>query len=186
MLIDEYQDTNHAQYRIATCSPRSTTTSAWSATPTSRIYAWRGADIRNILEFERDYPDADGHPPGAELPQHAAILDVANAVIAHNRRRKGKNLWTRAGQGALVQVVEVNDERAEAQFVASEVQRLLEGEAGADQALPAGRDRRALPHQRPVRVLEEQFGRYAIAYQVIGGPSSTSAPRSATLSPTSR
>ena len=115
------------------------------------IYSWRGADIRNILEFERDYPDAKVIRLEQNYRSTQSILDVANAVVTHNRKRKGKNLWTPRGQGALVQVVEVNDERAEAQFVASEVQKLLEGEAGERARLPARRDRRALPHQRAVR-----------------------------------
>ena len=98
------------------------------------------------------------------------ILDAANAVVTNNRKRKGKNLWTPRGQGARVQVVEVNDERAEAQFVASEVQKLLEGEAGAER--PYRPDEVAVLYRTNAqsRVLEEQFGRYAIGYQVIGGP----------------
>jgi len=91
-------------------------------------------------------------------------------VVTNNRKRKGKNLWTPRGQGALVQVVEVNDERAEAQFVASEVQKLFEGEADAER--PFSPDEVAVLYRTNAqsRVLEEQFGRYGIGYQVIGGP----------------
>ncbi len=99
------------------------------------------------------------------------ILDAANAVVTNNRRRKGKNLWTPRGEGALVQVVEVADERAEGQFVASEVQKLLEGEAdGVDRAYRPDEIAVLYRTNAQSRVLEEQFGRYAIAYQVIGGP----------------
>ena len=92
-------------------------------------------------------------------------------MVTNNRKRKGKNLWTPRGEGALVQVVEVNDERAEAQFVASEVQKLLEGEAkGADRAYRPDEVAVLYRTNAQSRVLEEQFGRYAIAYQVIGGP----------------
>jgi len=170
ILIDEYQDTNHAQYRLANLLAAEHRNLAVVGDDDQSIYSWRGADIRNILEFERDYPDAKVVRLEQNYRSTQAILDVANAVVTHNRQRKGKNLWTPRGRGVPVQVVEVNDERAEAQFVASEVQKLLEGEAGAE--------RPYAPHEIAVlyrtnaqsRVLEEQFGRYAIAYQVIGGP----------------
>ncbi len=169
ILIDEYQDTNHAQYRLANLLAGEHRNLAVVGDDDQSIYSWRGADIRNILEFERDYPDAKVIRLEQNYRSTQAILDVANAVVTNNRQRKGKNLWTPRGQGAPAQIVEVNDERAEAQFVASEVQKLLEGEAG---------ERAYRPHEIAVlyrtnaqsRVLEEQFGRYAIAYQVIGGP----------------
>jgi DNA helicase-2/ATP-dependent DNA helicase PcrA len=135
------------------------------------IYSWRGADIRNILEFERDHPDAEVIRLEQNYRSTQTILDAANAVVTNNRKRKGKNLWTPRGEGALVQVVEVNDERAEAQFVASEVQKLLEGEAkGAERAYRPDEVAVLYRTNAQSRVLEEQFGRYAIAYQVIGGP----------------
>jgi DNA helicase II / ATP-dependent DNA helicase PcrA len=133
------------------------------------ISSWRGADIRNILEFERDYPEAEVIRLEQNYRSTQKILDVANAVVTHNRKRKGKHLWTPRGEGAPVQVVEVNDERAEAQFVASEVQKLLEGESGERTYAP--REVAVLYRTNAQsRVLEEQFGRYAIGYQVIGGP----------------
>ncbi len=170
VLIDEYQDTNHAQYRLANLLAAAHRNLAVVGDDDQSIYSWRGADIRNILEFERDYPDAKVIRLEQNYRSTQPILDVANAVVTHNRKRKGKNLWTPRGEGALVQVVEVNDERAEAQFVASEVQKLLEGEAGAER--PFRPDEIAVLYRTNAqsRVLEEQFGRYAIAYQVIGGP----------------
>ena len=171
VLVDEYQDTNHAQYRLANLLAGAHGNLAVVGDDDQSIYSWRGADIRNILEFERDHPDAEVIRLEQNYRSTQKILDAANAVVTHNRKRKGKNLWTPRGEGALVQVVEVDDERAEAQFVASEVQKLLEGEA-------AGAERAYRPDEVAVlyrtnaqsRVLEEQFGRYAIAYQVIGGP----------------
>ena len=132
------------------------------------IYSWRGADIRNILEFERDYPEATVIRLEQNYRSTQALLDVANAVVKQNRQRKGKNLWTGRGQGTAAAVVEVPDEHAEAQFVASEVQRLLSGEAGPR---PFSPDEIAVLYRTNAqsRVLEEQFGRYAISYQVIGG-----------------
>jgi len=170
VLIDEYQDTNHAQYRLANLLAGEHRNLAVVGDDDQSIYSWRGADIRNILEFERDYPDARVIRLEQNYRSTQAILDVANAVVTNNRKRKGKNLWTPRGQGAPVRVVEVNDERAEAQFVASEVQKLFEGEAGAE--MPYGPDEVAVLYRTNAqsRVLEEQFGRYGIGYQVIGGP----------------
>jgi DNA helicase II / ATP-dependent DNA helicase PcrA len=169
ILVDEYQDTNHAQYRLATLLAEEHRNLMVVGDDDQSIYSWRGADIRNILEFERDYPEATVIRLEQNYRSTQQILDVANAVVTHNRRRKGKHLWTPRGEGELVQVVEVNDERAEAQFVASEVQKLLEGEAGERAYGP--REVAVLYRTNAQsRVLEEQFGRYAIAYQVIGGP----------------
>ena len=193
ILIDEYQDTNHAQYRLANLLAGERANIAVVGDDDQSIYSWRGADIRNILEFERDYPSATVIRLEQNYRSTQPILDVANAVVKHNRRRKGKNLWTGRGEGATVKLVEVNDERAEAQFIASEVQRLLEGRAfgqargtlkpgkggrrGDAGPGEAGQLRVYTPADIAVlyrtnaqsRVLEEQFGRYAIAYQVIGG-----------------
>ena len=170
VLIDEYQDTNHAQYRLANLLAGAHRNLAVVGDDDQSIYSWRGADIRNILEFERDYPEAEVIRLEQNYRSTQSILDAANAVVTHNRRRKGKNLWTPRGKGSLVQVVEVNDERAEAQFVASEVQKLLEGEAGADRLYRPDEIAVLYRTNAQSRVLEEQFGRYAIAYQVIGGP----------------
>ncbi len=170
VLIDEYQDTNHAQYRLANLLAEAHRNLAVVGDDDQSIYSWRGADIRNILEFERDYPEAEIIRLEQNYRSTQCILNVANAVVTHNRRRKGKNLWTPRGQGALVQVVEVNDERAEAQFVASEVQKLLEGECDADRLYRPDEIAVLYRTNAQSRVLEEQFGRYAIAYQVIGGP----------------
>ena len=170
ILIDEYQDTNHAQYRLANLLAGAHGNLAVVGDDDQSIYSWRGADIRNILEFERDYPEAEIIRLEQNYRSTQKILDAANAVVTHNRRRKGKNLWTPRGEGALVQIVEVNDERAEAQFVASEVQKLLEGETGADRVYRPDEVAVLYRTNAQSRMLEEQFGRYAIAYQVIGGP----------------
>ena len=140
VLVDEYQDTNHAQYRLANLLAGEHRNLSVVGDDDQSIYSWRGADIRNILEFERDYPDAKVIRLEQNYRSTQRILDAANAVVRHNRERKGKHLWTAEGEGALVKVVEVNDERAEAQFVASEVQKLLEGEADET---PADRLRKA-------------------------------------------
>jgi DNA helicase-2/ATP-dependent DNA helicase PcrA len=172
VMIDEYQDTNHAQYRIANLLAGEQGNLAVVGDDDQSIYSWRGADIRNILEFERDYPDAKVIRLEQNYRSTTHILDVANAVVANNRRRKGKNLWTARGTGAAVSVVEVADEHAEAQFIASEVRKVLEEGVGGE-----GASRPLAPYDIAVlyrtnaqsRVLEEEFGRYAIPYQVVGG-----------------
>ena len=180
MLIDEYQDTNHAQYRLANLLAGAHRNLAVVGDDDQSIYSWRGADIRNILEFERDYPDAKVIRLEQNYRSTQAILDVANAVVTNNRKRKGKNLWTPRGQGALVQVVEVNDERAEAQFVASEVQKLLEGEAGADRPYRPTRSRCCTAPTRSRACSKSSSAATASATRSSAAPSSTSAPRSAT------
>ena len=174
VMVDEYQDTNHAQYRIANLLAGTSGNLAVVGDDDQSIYSWRGADIRNILEFERDHPDAKVVRLEQNYRSTTRILDVANAVVSNNRRRKGKNLWTARGTGRPAHVVEVADEHAEARYIASEVRKLLdEGVVSEGSA----QDGPLAPHDIAVlyrtnaqsRVLEEEFGRYAIAYQVVGG-----------------
>ena len=89
--------------------------------PDQSIYAFRGADIRNILEFERDFPNTKVIPLEQNYRSTNTILQAANDVISHNRERKEKNLWSDLGEGEPVQVVETEDEHAEARFVAAEI-----------------------------------------------------------------
>ena len=186
VLIDEYQDTNHAQYRLANLLAGEHRNLAVVGDDDQSIYSWRGADIRNILEFERDYPDAKVIRLEQNYRSTQAILDVANAVVTHNRQRKGKNLWTPRGQGAPAQIVEVNDERAEAQFVASEVQKLLEGGERRRRARPTRRTRSpSSTAPTPSRACSRSSsGATRSPTRSSAAPSSTSAPRSATCSPT--
>ena len=170
ILIDEYQDTNHAQYRLANLLAAKHGNLAVVGDDDQSIYSWRGADISNILDFERDHPDAQVIRLEQNYRSTQPILDVANAVVTQNRQRKGKNLWTGRGGDSLVQLIEVNDERAEAQFVASEVQKLLDGKSGAGRNFSPAEIAVLYRTNAQSRALEEQFGRYAIGYQVIGGP----------------
>ncbi|MDQ3859388.1 MAG: UvrD-helicase domain-containing protein [Actinomycetota bacterium] len=164
VLVDEYQDTNHSQYRLLQLL-------AWKhrnvfavGDPDQSIYAFRGADIRNVLEFERDFGGAQVIPLEQNYRSTNRILRAANAVIAHNRERKPKNLWSELGEGEPVRVVEVEDEHAEARFVAAELAQLLdEGHAGAELAVFYRTNAQS-------RVIEDVLVRQEIAYQVIGGP----------------
>ncbi len=106
------------------------------------IYAFRGADIRNILEFERDFGETRTVALEQNYRSTNSILEAANTVIANNRERKPKNLWSELGEGDPVRVIEVEDEHAEARFVATEVARLVEeGFAGASSRSSTGRTR---------------------------------------------
>jgi DNA helicase II / ATP-dependent DNA helicase PcrA len=112
VLVDEYQDTNHAQYRLLQLLAGKHRNVFAVGDPDQSIYAFRGADIRNILEFERDFGGARVIALEQNYRSTNAILHAANAVIAHNRERKPKNLWSELGEGEPVRVVEVEDEHA--------------------------------------------------------------------------
>ena len=126
VLVDEYQDTNHAQYLIAHGLALEHKNLCVTGDPDQSIYAWRGADIGNILEFERDYPDAKVVRLEQNYRSTPQILAAADAVIANNRMRKHKKLWTHNPDGPQVRVAECEDQRAEADFVAREVRRHVE------------------------------------------------------------
>jgi DNA helicase-2/ATP-dependent DNA helicase PcrA len=128
------------------------------------IYAFRGADIRNILEFERDFPDTKVIALEQNYRSTNTILAAANEVISHNRERKEKSLWSDLGEGEPVHVVETEDEHAEARFVASEIAALIEqGYSAAEIAVVYRTNAQS-------RVLEDVLVRQGVAYQVIGGP----------------
>jgi DNA helicase-2/ATP-dependent DNA helicase PcrA len=132
--------------------------------PDQSIYAFRGADIRNILEFERDFPETRTIPLEQNYRSTNSILNAANAVIANNRERKPKNLWSDLGEGLPVHTIEVEDEHAEARFVAAEIAALVEEGYSADEIGVFYRT------NAQSRVLEDVLVRQGIAYQVIGGP----------------
>jgi DNA helicase-2/ATP-dependent DNA helicase PcrA len=127
------------------------------------IYGFRGADIQNILAFEDDWPDAHVVKLEQNYRSTQTILSAANAVVAHNRGRKSKALWTDVGEGDPVRVRELSDEHAEARFVAAEVQRMVdEGVSRSEIAVFYRTNAQS-------RVLEDMLVRAQIAYQVIGG-----------------
>jgi DNA helicase-2/ATP-dependent DNA helicase PcrA len=128
------------------------------------IYRFRGADIRNILEFERDFGQARTIALEQNYRSTNAILETANGVIVHNRERKEKRLWSELGEGEPVRVVEVEDEHAEARFVAASIAGLVdEGYSGREIAVFYRTNAQS-------RVLEDVLVRQGIGYQVIGGP----------------
>jgi DNA helicase-2/ATP-dependent DNA helicase PcrA len=204
VLVDEYQDTNHAQYALVRELVGGSVTNAERRTvdgdlvreasgpqvpPASlcvvgdadqSIYAFRGATIRNILQFEADYPDATTILLEQNYRSTQTILSAANAVIARNADRKPKNLWSEAGAGSAIVGYVADNEHDEASFVAQEVDRL------SDDALAKPRDIAVFYRTNAQsRVFEEVFIRVGLPYKVVGGVASTSAARSATPWPTS-
>jgi len=127
------------------------------------VYSFRGADIRNILEFERDFPDAATVMLEQNYRSTQTILDAANALIAHNESQKEKHLWTDGATGEKLTVAELDDEHAEARYVASEINRLVEDGTPRDQIAVFYR------MNAQSRVLEDTLVRFEIPYQVIGG-----------------
>ena len=164
VLVDEYQDTNHAQYRLLQLLAAKHRNVFAVGDPDQSIYAFRGADIRNILDFERDFGGAGIVALEQNYRSTNAILEAANAVIDNNRDRKPKQLWSELGQGDPVEVVEVEDEHAEARFVAAEIARQVESGASASEIAVFYRT------NAQSRVLEDVLVRQGVPYQVIGGP----------------
>jgi len=164
VLVDEYQDTNRVQYRLLQLLCTEQGNLFVVGDDFQSIYAFRHADIRNILEFERDFPETTVVKLEQNYRSTQTILDAANGVIANNRGQKPKRLWTDAGAGDPVAIVELDDEHAEARYVASEVERLV-----TDEGVP--RDEIAVFYRvnAQSRVLEDTLVRFEIPYQVIGG-----------------
>jgi DNA helicase-2/ATP-dependent DNA helicase PcrA len=163
LLIDEYQDTNHAQYRLAKALVSYHNNICATGDPDQSIYRWRGADIRNILAFEKDWPDATIIKLEENFRSTAPILRVADKLIACNRHRKQKNLVPIRTHEGRVDVTAYEDESAEADAVAERVQQLLAGGA-------PGREIAVFYRVNAMsRALEEAFIRRQVPYQVVRG-----------------
>src|SRR5947209_9182770 len=163
VLVDEYQDTNHAQYAWLQLLASDHRNLMVVGDDAQSIYGFRGADITNILEFEDTFPDAHVIKLEQNYRSTQTILDAANAVIRNNRGQKPKSLWTDLGQGDPIKVRELEDEHAEARFVTGEIQRLVdEGVSRAEIAVFYRTNAQS-------RVLEDTLVRAEIGYQVVGG-----------------
>jgi DNA helicase-2/ATP-dependent DNA helicase PcrA len=163
VLVDEYQDTNHAQYRWLQLLAEEHRNLMVVGDDAQSIYSFRGADIRNILEFEDAFPDAHVVRLEQNYRSTQTILDAANAVISNNRGQKPKSLWTELGQGDPIKIREVEDEHAEARLVTGEIQRLVdEGVSRSEIAVFYRTNAQS-------RVLEDTLVRAEMPYQVIGG-----------------
>ncbi|MFD6025368.1 DNA helicase PcrA [Streptomyces griseoluteus] len=179
VMVDEYQDTNHAQYALVrelvgtSAHDEDVPPNEYDVPPAElcvvgdadqSIYAFRGATIRNILQFEEDYPDATTILLEQNYRSTQTILSAANAVIERNESRRPKNLWTNAGQGAGITGYVADTEHDEAQFVADEIDRLTDaGDAKAGDVAVFYRT------NAQSRVFEEIFIRVGLPYKVVGG-----------------
>src|SRR5579875_2036285 len=166
VLVDEYQDTNHAQYALVRelTSGEDPAELAVVGDADQSIYAFRGASIRNILEFERDYPDATTILLEQNYRSTQTILNAANAVIARNPDRKPKNLWSDAGQGELIEGYVAENEHDEAAWVTQRIEALSDAsEAQASDVAVFYRT------NAQSRVFEEVFIRVGLPYKVVGG-----------------
>jgi DNA helicase II / ATP-dependent DNA helicase PcrA len=164
ILIDEYQDTNHAQYVIAHALALRHRNICVVGDPDQSIYAWRGADIRNILEFEQDYPDAKVVRLEQNYRSTKTILQVASELIARNSQRKEKTLWTENDQGAKAEVFISSDEHEEARIVAQQLRDLHEKDGVAWSDMAVFYRMNALS-----RVVEDALRRENLPYQIARG-----------------
>jgi DNA helicase II / ATP-dependent DNA helicase PcrA len=164
VLVDEYQDTNRAQYRLLQLLTGEERNLFVIGDDYQAVYGFRGADIRNILEFQDDFPDARVIKLEQNYRSTQTILSAANAVVANNRGQISKSLWTELGEGDRVHVVELADEHEEARYVAGELERLVDEEG-------LSRDEIAVFYRTNAqsRVLEDTMVRFNLPYQVIGG-----------------
>jgi len=164
VLVDEYQDTNHAQYRLLQLLTSEHGNLMVVGDEDQSIYGFRHADIRNILDFERDFPEAEVVKLEQNYRSTQTILSAANAVVERNRERRPKRLWTEIAGGEPLQLNELSDEHEEARWVAAEIERL--GEEGG-----VRREDVAVFYRTNAmsRVLEDTLVRFELPYQVIGG-----------------
>jgi DNA helicase-2/ATP-dependent DNA helicase PcrA len=164
VLVDEYQDTNHAQYRLLQLLTAEHGNLMVVGDEDQSVYGFRHADIRNILDFERDFPEAEVVKLEQNYRSTQTILSAANAVVERNRERRPKRLWTEIAGGELVQLSELSDEHEEARWVAGEIQRLGEEEDVRREDVAVFYRTNAMS-----RVLEDTLVRFELPYQVIGG-----------------
>jgi DNA helicase-2/ATP-dependent DNA helicase PcrA len=164
ILVDEYQDTNRAQYELVNLLASRYRNVCVVGDADQGVYSWRGATIKNILDFERDYPDAAVFLMEQNYRSTQNILGIANALIEHNVHRKPKSLWTEAGNGELAVLYRAEDEHDEAFFVADEIERLRQSEGFrfGDVAVFYRTNAQS-------RVIEDVLIRVGAPYRVFGG-----------------
>jgi DNA helicase-2/ATP-dependent DNA helicase PcrA len=170
LLIDEYQDTNRPQYELMRMLAGARHNVCAVGDEDQSIYSWRGADIRNILEFEKDFPEAKIIRLEQNYRSTQNILQAASAVVANNLRRKGKNLWTSRQGGTKIGYYEAPDGENEALFAADHVAKYLR-EAGRAEHSGGETPRAAVLYRTnsQSRLFEEAMRRYGLKYRVVGG-----------------
>ena len=163
IMIDEYQDTNAAQYKLVKLLTNKLDDIAVVGDDWQSIYSWRGADFRNILNFERDYPDCTIIKLEQNYRSTSHILNAAHGVVTRNQQRSDKQLWTAAGEGMPVQLLQVGSERAEAEAIVRRVKLGVDsGRKFSDYAVLYRTNAQS-------RSVEETFIQYGIPYRIVGG-----------------
>ena len=167
ILVDEYQDTNRAQYALLRYIAGWKQNLAVVGDDDQSVFSWRGADVRNILDFERDFPTAKVVKLEQNYRSTQRILDAAHSIVRNNAARKEKKLWTDRSGGSDVVVMEAYDQDHEAELIAREIEKLRrEGEAQAPRDI-------AILYRTNAqsRAIEDKFREFGLAYQVVGGVS---------------
>ena len=164
VLVDEYQDTNHAQYRLVRALAEPQRNVMAVGDDDQGIYSWRGADVANILDFERDFPNAHVVALEQNYRSTGTILRAANAVVERNPHRHSKRLWTDLGDGEPITAVSCRDEHEEARVVAGAIEQALgRGDSLSDIAVFYRTNAQS-------RAIEDQLVRRGVNYTVVGGP----------------
>ncbi len=163
ILVDEFQDTNQAQYEIVRLLAQESRHVFVVGDEDQSIYSWRGADFRNVRRFQKDFPDAELILLEQNYRSTQTILNAAQGVIARNKQRTDKKLWTENAEGQAITVVEAYDEHEEAQFIADEVQRLV-----ARGACKAGDCAVMYRTNAQSRALEDEFVHRGLPYRIVG------------------
>ncbi len=161
--VDEYQDTNHVQYAITNLLAAKYRNLMVVGDDDQSIYSWRGADIQNILDFEKDYPDAKTVRLEQNYRSTGHILNAANAVVANNSRRKEKRLFTDSGDGELIKLFQASDERDEGRWIGAEIEKLHDAGTSYDDMAVFYR------MNSQSRILEDMLLRAGVPYKIVGG-----------------
>jgi DNA helicase-2/ATP-dependent DNA helicase PcrA len=163
ILVDEYQDTNHAQYRLVTLLAAAHRNLCVVGDDDQSIYAFRGATVRNILNFERDYPEALVIKLEQNYRSTKVILAAAHEVVSKNAQRSSKKLWTDNAEGELIEIYTAYDEKDEARWSVNRIRELLDSGVEATEIAVLYRT------NAQSRSLEEEFLRQAVRYKIVGG-----------------
>ncbi len=163
IMVDEYQDTNYLQYKLIHILSKTNRNLCVVGDDDQCIYQWRGADIRNILDFEKDYPEVTTIKLEQNYRSYGNILDLANSVIQNNRGRKSKALWTEKEPGEKITYRRLGDEKLEAWYIGDEIERLhRQGMPYSDMAILYRKNAQSRP-------FEEKFSFRGIPYRVLAG-----------------
>jgi DNA helicase II / ATP-dependent DNA helicase PcrA len=163
LLVDEYQDTNRAQFKLVELLAQKYRNVCVVGDEDQSIYSWRGADIRNILDFEKYYPDAKFIKLEQNYRSSKNIIEAATAVISNNLARKGKNMWTDNQQGESIEIIEVGDDRIEANLISEKIKKILSSGVSPEEVAIFYRN------NAQSRMIEDSLLKSNIKYRVVAG-----------------